>query len=260
MKKIYKNTILKHNSLLFVSIIFILSSCISPKETNLLQQKDPIYPTKGIEEYKLQVNDELECIIFTSNKELTSSFNGILTSTDAIGGGYGGRYYVLHENGKIYIPYVGEIYTLNMTLNEAEDVIQRKLRLSFSDAQVKLRLRNNIFYVVSNGNNGTYNILKDNMTIYQAIAISGYPNIDIDLAKVKIVRHDNGKDIVKTFNLKTESVVESEFYYVKPNDVIYYSTSKSSFFRATSFGTFISNIVAPITFLTTLIVLKNRIK
>lgn len=258
MKKIYKYTILKYNSFLLFTIILVLNSCISPKETNLLQQKDPIYPTKGIEEYRLQVNDELECIIFTSNKELTTSFNGILTSTTEASGNTGtnGRYYVLHENGKIYIPYIGEIYILSMTLNEAEDVIQRKLRSSFSDAQVKLRLRNNIFYVVSNGVNGTYNILKDNMTIYQAIAVSGNVNPDIDLSKVKIVRHDNGKDVVKTFNLKTESVVESEFYYVKPNDVIYYSTSKSSFFKAESFTSFVTTILTPITFLAGMLTLK----
>lgn len=256
MKKQYKNIIYS----LLICSISVLSSCVSPKETNLLQQKDPIYATKLFEEYKIQVNDELDCIILTSNSELAQSFNGILTSTSE-GAGYRreDRYYVVHENGRIHIPYLDEIYVLGMTTNEAEDVILRKMRASFPDAQVRLRLRNNIFYVVSNGQNGTYNVSKDNMTIYQAIALSGNVDANIDLSKVKIVRHENGKDIVKTFNLKTESVVESEFYYIKPNDVIYYSTSKGSFFKANSFLSFVSTILTPIVFLGSMIALKDKL-
>lgn len=245
---------------LCICATLILFSCVSPKETNLLQQKDPIYATKSFEEYKIQVNDELDCIILTSNTELANTFNGILTSTEQTGAYQrSSRYYVVHENGRIHIPYLSEIYILGMTLNDAEDVIQRKMRASFPDAQVRLRLRNNIFYVVSNGKNGTYNISKDNMTIYQAIALSGNVDQDIDLSKVKIVRHENGKDIVKTFNLKTESVVESEFYYIKPNDVIYYSTSKGSFFKANSFMSFVSTILTPVLFLGSMIVLKDKL-
>jgi len=245
---------------LILSVITITTSCISPRETNLLQQKDPIYPTKGFEEYKIQVNDELNCVILTSNTELANSFNGILTSaSDNRLSNRGNRYYVVHENGYIYIPYLSDIYVLNMTVNEAEDVIQRKMKASFPDAQVRLRLRNNIFYVVANKKSGTFNVSKENMTIYQAIALSGNVDGDIDLSKVKIVRHENGKDIVKTFNLKTESVIESEFYYIKPNDVIYYSTSKGSFFKANSVGSFISTILTPILFLGSMIALKDKL-
>ncbi len=246
---------------LFLSIIFIasvLSSCISPKATNLLQQRDPIYPAKEFEEYKIQVNDELNCIILTSNKELADSFNGVLTTTSG-GSTVNNRPYTVYENGNIHIPYLGEINVLNMTISQAEDEIQRKLKESFADVQVRLRLRNNIFYIVSNNRNGTFNILKENMTIYQALAISGNVDPKVDLSKVKIVRNENGRDIIKTFNLRTESVIESEFYYIKPNDVIYYTTSKSSFFKADSFASFVGTIMAPFFFLLGMIAWKSSI-
>lgn len=245
MNKIY------YNFFWFIGVLFLLSSCLSPKQTNLLQQREPIYPAKEFEEYRIQVNDELDCIILTSNKELSSSFNGVLTNVDGLSNNYrsNARYYTVFENGNIHIPFFGEMNILDMTLNEAEDVIQKRMRESFPDALVRLRLRNNIFYIVSSGKNGTYNIFKDNMTIYQALSISGNIDPRIDLTKVKILRNENGKDIIKTFNLRTESVIESEFYYIKPNDVIYYTTSKSSFFKADSFTSFVGTILAPVSFL-----------
>ena len=242
--KLYNKNISRF--ILFFCVVSFLSSCTSPKETNLLQQRDPLYPTKLLEEYKLQVNDEINCIILTSNTEFASSFNGILSSSASVGGNSS---YIIYQNGNISIPFFGDVYILDMTINEAENAIQRKMRESFPDVQVRVRLRNNIFYVVSSEKNGRYGVFKDNMTIYQALSVSGNVSENVDLTKVKILRNENGKDIIKTFNLKTESIIESEFYYIKPNDVIYYSTSKGSFFKVGSFSSLVGTIVTPVAFL-----------
>lgn len=244
--------------LVYIITITLLSSCISSKETNFLQDREPIYPAKKMEEYKLQVNDEVSCIILTSNTEFANSFNGIIQSIQGTtSGGRGNTSYTVYENGNISIPFFGDVHVIGMTIREAEEAIQRRMRASFPDAMVKLNLRNNIYYVVSSGKNGTYNVVKENMTIYQALAISGKIDETIDLTNIKIVRKENGRDVIKTFNLRTESVIESEFYYIKPNDVIYYSTSKNSFFRINSFGSLLSTVIAPISFLFTMIAWRN---
>ena len=86
------------------------------------------------------------------------------------------------------------------------------------------------------------------MTIYQALAISGQTTERMDLSKVKIVRKGkDGRDIIKEFDLRSQDVIESQFYYIKPNDVIYFSTSKNAFFNVTSVSSFISMVMVPLT-------------
>lgn len=249
--------------LLLTVVIALLSSCISPKQTNLLQpNKKPFYSVKPYEDYKLQVNDEIYCNILTTNTEFTEefaqAFTGIISSS-VNGTGTQQTAYVIYNNGNISIPFFGDIKIEGLTIPEAEQAIQRKMRSSFPDAQVRVRLKNNFFYVVSGNKNGVYTIYKDNMTIYQAISLSGNIADDVDLSKVKIVRlgKDGESSIVKTFDLKTESVIESEFYYIQPNDVIYYTTSNSSFFKVRSFMELFTTILTPITFLIAMIAIKD---
>jgi polysaccharide export outer membrane protein len=237
---------------LLAGIIGMFASCISPRETNLLQPgQKPYYPLKQFEDYRLQVNDEIYCNISTRNmeflEEFKQAFSGIISSD---GNTTSQISYNIDKDGSIFIPFFGNIKIEGLTIPEAEKVVQRVMQESFRDANVRIRLRNNVFYIVSGSKNGTFTILKDNMTIYQALSISGNISDNVDLTKVKIVRKDrDGKDIVKTFNLKTESVIETEYYYIRPNDVIYYTTSNSSFFRVRSFTGLFSTILTPITFL-----------
>lgn len=229
---------------LFIGFIIMMnSSCTSPKSTNLLQDKSPIYTSKPFKDYQLQINDEIYCSILTSNKDFSDVFNGVVSTTDLSTKAS----YAILESGNISIPFFGDIQILGLTIPEAEEIVLNKMRQAIPDAQVKIFLKNNYYYVVSEGQNGRQNIYKDNMTIYQALAINGKPGPNLELGKVKIIRLDEtGRSIIKEFDLRSESIIESEFYYIKPNDLIYYSTSKRAFFRINSFTGLISTVLAPI--------------
>lgn len=244
----------KINFYLSVVLILVFNSCTSPNTTNLLQQKGPIYSAKPFEDYKLQYNDEINCSILTSNKDFSDVFNGVI-SVDPTGGSA----YTIFETGSISIPFFGDINIVGLTIPEAEDVIQAKMRQAIPDAQVRVNLKNNYYYIVSEGaQNGKFDIYKDNMTIYQALAMSGEPNGNYMLGNVRILRTDmNGKTIVKSYDLRTESLIESEFYYLKPNDIIYYGTSKRAFFQIGSFSSIFSLILAPISVVLTILALTD---
>lgn len=231
----------------------VLSSCTSAKQLNYLQDREPHYAMAPFEDYRIQKNDEIYCTILTKDSEFAEEFNQfqqVLTSVES--GANVGNSYTVYENGYISIPFFGDIKVLGLTMPEAEEVVLRKMREAVPDAQVKIALRNNLFYVVSSDGNRVGSVYKDNMTIYQALAVSGdmSKNLSVDLSKVKIVRMgEDGNSMIKTFDLRNTSVVESEFYYIKPNDVIYYSRSPGSFFRITNVWTFISTIILPISFI-----------
>lgn len=234
-------------------VVAVLSSCTSAKQLNYLQDKSPHYAMAPFEDYVLQKNDEIYCTILTRDTEFAEEFNSQLQEIVSTGeSSHVGNSYTIYENGYISIPFFGDIKIIDLTIPEAEEVILKKMQEAMPGAQVKISLRNNLFYVISSDGNKIGTVYKDNMTIYQALALSGdmSKNMTMDLGKVKIVRMGaDGNSVIKTFDLRNSSVIESEFYYVKPNDVIYYSKSQGSFFRVTNIWTFISTVILPITFI-----------
>jgi len=247
MKKYY----IIYNFLGIVLIALFLNSCTSAKTVNLLQDKAPIYASRPYVDYKLQYNDEIYCSVLTANTEFSNEFN--YTNIVSTSGG-GGNAYTIFANGNISIPFFGEIHIVGRTIAEAEQIIQARMQQAFPDAQVKVALRNSVYYVVSDETTGSQYLYKDNTTIFQALAMNGRPSSRMDLGKVKIIRYDGtGKSIVKQFDLRSESIVESEFYYIRPNDVIYYSTSKNAFFRVNSFQSLLSTLALPISIIGTIL-------
>lgn len=255
----------------------LFSSCITSEETNYLQSINMPYEKKAFQPYKLAVNDLVRCEISTRDEGFRSIFEGIVRSdvvvdeSTLIGGtssriaratnvGMQSNVYQIHKNGKILLPFFGEIDILGYTIEEAEEVIQAKMRESITDALVSLSLYNNSFYVLSDRGSvrGQYAINKENMTIYEAVTQIGLgANISLDYRNVKVLRKkDDGSTEIRSFDLRTKDVVQSEFYYMMPNDMLYFPTSKKSFFSITSLSSFFSTILAPVTFL--LMVTKLR--
>lgn len=245
------------SSFAYLSFILIVmfSSCISSEETNYLQSIPKNYELVSFHEYKINIRDELLCNITTVDKDLRSNFSQVISSSF----NDGGIALTVYEDGNVIIPFFGMVQVLGMTIQDAEVKIQNHMKQYIIDAQVKLQLRNNYFYVYANDKRGAFRVYKENMTIYQALAISGQTTNKMDLTQVKIIRTDteSGIDYVKTFDLRSQDVIQSDFYFIQPNDVIYFPTHKKSFFNITSVQSFISVVMTPLMFLFVTLKLKN---
>ena len=237
-----------------VLFLLILPSCMTPEETNYLQTLNIPYPKEQYKEYRLNVDDNIQCAIYTKNTEFANVFNQVIGTDERSGNSY-----LIHHNGCILLPYFGEIKIVGLTLEEAENLIQAKMQESILDVQVNITLVNNYFYVLSDrgSKRGQFDIYKENMTIYQALAQIGGANNSLDYRNVRIIRKDaEGNTYVKSFDLRTKDVIQSEFYYVQPNDMYYFATSKNSFFNVTSLSSFVNTILTPIT----LLIMASRVK
>lgn len=205
------------------------------------------YPLQQYDEYKLVTGDAITCNIASRDKNLVAKFNSIITEAS---GGNQSKTFFINEDGTIILPFFGSVKIVGQTIQEAEQTIQNFIQQSITDAQVKISLASNFFYILSKDKKGRYNIYKDNLTIYQALAISEQTTETMDLSKVSIVRLDKeGNTITKTFDLRSYDVIQSEYYYIKPNDVIYFPTNKNAFFGVTSLNTFLGTLLTPLTFL-----------
>lgn len=230
----------------------LLSSCISTEETNYLQTINLPYPKQEYKEYRLQTGDQISCAIYTHNREFSEIFNKVIGTDEQSSN----MPYLIHLNGKILLPYFGEIDIAGLTINEAEDKIQAFMRDAITDVEVNIKLVNNYFYMLSDQGQmrGRHLIYKENMTIFQALAqintqTYGESNV-FDLKKVTIIRRDaEGNTIKKSFDLRSKDVIESEFYYIYPNDMLYFPTNSKAFFNITSLSSLINTVLMPITFL-----------
>lgn len=231
------------------TLVLMLSSCISSRETNYLQTINYPYPKQEYTEYKLQRGDQIQCAIYTHDEYFSSVYNRVISGSDATSS----PAYLIHHNGKILLPYFGEIEIEGLTVTEAEEYIQSIMREAITDVEVTVKLQNNFYYFLSDEGSyrGKFEIYKENMTIFQALAqAGGSADRTIDYKRITVVRKgEDGKTITNTFDLRTKDIIQSEFYYVYPNDMYYFPTSSKSFFNVTSMSSVMNTILTPVMFL-----------
>ncbi len=240
---------MKNKSYIYIVIFGIaclFNSCITGKHTNYLQEGNSYKPV-AYQQYQLRIDDEVSYYLLTSNSETQAFYNN-----GQIGGFASGENtvrYRIYEDGMIYLP-IGAVRIAGLTLREAQNVVRDAFLEFVPDAEIKLTMVNNYFYVLGDGGKDQHILYKENLNIFQALAMAGDISSIGDKKHIKIVRKGaDGMDYIKTFDLREESIIESEFYYIKPNDVIYIPTGSNSFFRIDSVSSFVALIVTPISFI-----------
>ena len=144
---------------------------------------------------------------------------------------------------------MSKVEVAGLTLQQAEQKIESELRGFADDVTVKLALSTGTFCVIGDAGRGYFPIYKDRLNIYQALALSGGVSPSADLAHVKILRRSvEGTKIIE-FDIRPRSVIDSEYYYVYPNDVIYFDFSKRRFWAIDSYSGFLSVISSSLSML-----------
>jgi len=224
-----------------VLLLLTLSGCIPQKETVYLQDQseekgyeNPYQELTTItERYELQPNDELYIQVNTSNPKLSEYFNPGRSS----GGGSNTRAnqslytYLIDDDMNIDFPFVGKVNFAGCTVKEAKSKLEKALDSYVNDAHIKMRIANNSFVILGEiGNPGRIQMEKDQITIYEAIALAGDVRTFGKRKEIKIVRPED--DGYKTFfvDLTDNNLVGSDEYYVYPNDLIYVRPMKAKSF------------------------------
>lgn len=258
-------------------LVFVLSSCITSKQTNLLQDIDKDYETiPPPEEYRVIPGDILNVVVYIWDDEETAElFSAFRPSKIDIGAGETsiyGRYYVegnatdegtrsgspipVYDDGTITFPYLGQIYVADLTILEIRKLITARLQDISANASANVTLATSYFSVIGESGSRRVSMFSNNMTIYQALAISGNISDYTKRDEVTILRQLNGATQIKKFDLRSKDIINTEFYYIQPNDVIYFPQSKGKFFGAT---TSFAGIFGLVTSFATIIVMALRI-
>lgn len=247
MKKIYKN-------LLFLTIPFLLSSCISTKDVRYMQPNESLVINEeglvpyNIPVYRVTKNDMLNLNIVTTPKgdaaQFYSTLNAPQGSTAAgttagntgSGNGQGGNsnFYFnglkVDSNGDINIMGIGFIKAEGRTIEEITQEIQTKVNENFVEGKSEVRLNTDgiTYYILGDVEttelSGEKKAHKNTLTITEALAMNGGLNRTVDRTNVVIHRKlPEGIKIAK-IDLTREDVMNSPYYWVQNGDEIFLNT------------------------------------
>ncbi len=204
--------------------LILVSSCVPRSKLAYVQSdktvdlEDTFFEGQQIDNI-IRPGDEIYIRITSADEERTS-----FVAQGQPGGVYDPTFlsYTISDDGTVKLPYIGRIVLANLTLEEATDSIEADLAQYLFIPSVYMRFINTKVTVLGEVNSpGVYMFNYKNINIMQAI---GYAN-DItefgNRSNVLIIREEGTRKKKQYINLLSDELLESEWYLVKSNDVIY---------------------------------------
>lgn len=257
---------MNYRKLLILLLPLLMASCVTSKRVNLMQEAGqkgiPHYTdTLMYEDYELRIGDRLYIYVYSVDDRINKMFNasgaGVSSSMlrqNSSGGGYDLYTYLVLEDGSIDFPMVGHVPVRGKTTREVKLLLEKELSSfvtgygEYQMISVEVNIVRRTFNVISDRGSGIFTIQKEKVTIFEALALAGDIGDFGDRSKVRIVREKEGVTQVKEFDVRSEDIINSEFYYVEPNDVIYIQRIKGQSFGINSVTTTISVVATTLAF------------
>ncbi len=228
-------------------VAILLTSCYSNREVGLLQDRKslPQYEKAEYHPYRLRINDEIIYRLITMDETISK----VMTQGNTAGANDATSYRI-YSDGTIDLPFLQPIKIVGLTIEEAEALVQTKFKEIIPDAEIKLTLYNKTFTVLGDINSGQFPIYKERLSIYQALAMTGDLMNQGDRRHVRIIRPREGAEPeVLEFDIRTNTIIDSKYYYIYPNDIIYVARSKGSFYKVASYSGFLGLITSSLSLL-----------
>jgi polysaccharide biosynthesis/export protein len=223
-------------------ILLILASCVPQKKIRYFQDKSgkdttqTVFKNPRSEDYKVQVADNL-FVRLMSVDDKSSAFDQMATATNVYQeeGIYLNSYGVDKE-GCIEFPLIGRVKVENLTIKEIRDTLQLRVNEYVKNTTVIVKLTS--FRVTMLGEfqrPGKYLVYQDKITIFEAIGMAGDLTDFARSTKALLVRMtDNGYHSYR-LDLNDQAIVESDFFYLQPNDLLYVEPVRAKAFAFNNF-------------------------
>lgn len=224
--------------LLPIILILITSttSCVQTRYVSYLNNAlDTVYvkETKQ-QEVAIQKNDILSIHISSLNQEASEIFNSTtsqqINSSSASGNSSVGSGYLVNMDGNVELPMIGNFKAEGLSKNELKteitnSIIERKLLVN---PIVNIRRLN--FEVTVIGEVGKPTVItvpNEKISLLKALGLAGDITIYGKKENVLLIREVDGKKKVTHLNLNDSDFLNSPYYYLMPNDIVYVEPNKN---------------------------------
>lgn len=206
---------------------FIIFGCSTRKQVIYYQDIDSreFTPIEEINSHpKIQINDILNISTTALNPESVLPFS---YDTEATNGMIQIpllklKGYLVNADGEINFPQLGKIEVQGKTTQDIQDILEKRLAVYIKEPTVNVRLLNYKFTVQGEVvRPGTYEIIEENLTLPQALGMAGDLTINGKRDDILIYRQEGEGREIKRIDLTQTDWMNTKFFYVKPNDIIY---------------------------------------
>ncbi|WP_048903611.1 polysaccharide biosynthesis/export family protein [Pedobacter sp. V48] len=177
----------------------------------------------------IQKNDILAITVSSLNPEASAIFNMGNTSslqgptpTANINPANTANGFLVDNEGAIQLPLVGSVKLEGLSITEARKSIQAKLVTYLKEPVVSLRLVNFRVSVLGDvARPGVFPITSERATVTEALGMAGDLSITAVRNNVLLIREQNGQRQYARLNMQSKDLLNSPYYYLQNNDVLY---------------------------------------
>jgi polysaccharide export outer membrane protein len=234
--------------LAFVSNFLI--ACTSTREAvYFYNQPEGVYD--NLVPATLQVinsNDILSITVSSLNPEATLIFNNPTSNTGSTGSGSFTQStgYLIDQEGFIQFPVLGKIKVAGLTKMELTEFLRKTLvdKQLLLDPVVAVRYLNFRITVLGEVTRPmVVAVPNEKISLLEAIGMAGDLTIYARRDNILLIREEKGKRMMKRLNLNSGDIFNSQYYYLKSNDIVYVEPNKSKIFSASN-----TRVILPIVF------------
>lgn len=214
---------------LYILLVLLLASCATKKQilyfqdaTNLDQNNREFFFEPIIEN-----NDVLHISVSSLDNEVIQPFKrngqegGMQNNQNLLLQGY-----LVNAEGNIQFPVLGAVQVTGKTRNQVEQFLTKELKNFITDVVVDVRIMNFKVTVIGDVNSpGVFRIQDERITLVEAIALAGDLTRDGKRKDITIIREEDGKQKVAKIDITDTQFINSPFYFLKQNDVVYIEPS-----------------------------------
>ena len=242
-------TKMNRNTFLFSVIVLVslaVSSCRQQEPIAYIADAQREQAQRILNEYTTSIHagDQLHIEVMSVDAESVMPFNLETSRSVKVGnqqvnpsqyssrgtnGHAASNTYLVDEHGSFSFPILGIIHAEGLTPDSLSHYIQNRLRVEgyVKDATVNTRIQN--FRVTVTGEvakPALYHVLGERLTILEALALSGDMTIYGQRTNVKVIRSVQGQQVIGELDLTSYEFLDSPFYYLQPNDIVYVEPNK----------------------------------
>jgi len=221
-----KPTLIGFQLLMALMATLFMSSCLSYK-------KVPYFTDIPVLDTIAKINNPYESPTIQKNDLISITVGSISPEANAIfafnssnSGGQAsystGSNYMVDMEGNIEMPLLNKVKVEGLTTKQVKDLVQNQLKSFLKEPVVEVRITNfKIAVLGAVGTPGVINSTNERMTLLDAISMAGDLQLDAKRENVLLIREENGVRKQIRFNLNSSEVLNSPYYYLRNNDVVY---------------------------------------
>lgn len=213
--------------------LLLLSSCVSRKKIAYFQDLDKA--EKKVEEnqhssLRIKPNDLLTINVSAPEQAAAMPFNlpvvGMpqngMDSGLSVNGRQQMQTYLVDSEGNIEFPILGTIHVEGLLRQALGAKLKERISEYVQDPIVNVRIVNFQVSVLGEVNRpGTYDVRDEYLSLPKALGLAGDMSIYGRRDNVLVMREKNGKKEHAYLDLTDANVINSPYYYLQQNDVVY---------------------------------------